>query len=298
MNNRLLSWPGAKFRQLNEILKYIDISDKKIICEPYFGTGAFSLNFPDKNYFVGAEKNIHLFNLLDKLFNNTEDLINKISYYRELYSGAKTEREIFIEMRNTFNDMALNDIKNIDAAALLWVLIYQSTNNLARFTKRGTYTQTWGKGRNVPDPHIFFNDYKIEIIKTIRDKIKIHHLDEELFDDLYTNIKQLNDVVVYLDPPYILRNEVYDRDWKLQAEQNLIHHLKKMDDLNISWFMTNYLNVEKNGQIINHPMLNDFNNDNWSIYPLNRKIDSRPTAIGNNAFECIIIGENKDIKKG
>ena len=40
--NRLLSWPGAKYRQMDQILEASGYPRPRIVVEPFFGTGAFT----------------------------------------------------------------------------------------------------------------------------------------------------------------------------------------------------------------------------------------------------------------
>lgn len=292
--NRFLSWPGAKFRQMDEILKYIDINKNNIICEPYLGTGAFSLNFLSNScHFIWAEKNVYLYNWWKHLLNTPDIFVQRMAYFREYYNKAKEDRNIYNNMRDHFNKISISDPENIDSSALLWVLVYQSTNNLARFNKKGEYNQTWGKGRKIPDPNIVFNNKILQYLRNLKDRTFLYNSAEKAMEKIINSIN----IVVYLDPPYFLRTEVYDKDWSLESEKILFNNLDILDANNIPWFMTNYLSIQKDNQIIHHPFMDLINQRDWSLIPLNRKLDARPTSSGNKAYEYIIVGNNKNILK-
>jgi len=307
MKNRWLSWPGAKFRQMDEIFKYISLDNTEInhICEPYSGAAAFSLQFFDKDfYFSWAEKNEPLNRWWSFLLYEPETFIERMDYFRKKYINSSENRDVYNEMRDSYNSMIKSMPEHMDTSALLWVLIYHSTNNLARFNKKGEYNQTWGKGRKVPDPYVVFNEQVINDIYNSNAYVEMFNDDVDLFEHFlnadkisYKYNMFLYSTIFYLDPPYILRTEVYDKDWSLESEKTMFKYIHELDDLNTPWFMTNYLAVEKNGEKTEHPFIDDIKKSGWTIIQINRKIDARPTTSGDIAGEYIIVGKNKIILK-
>jgi len=61
--NRLLSWPGAKHRQMKHILGALPERRWNLIVEPFFGTGAFTWTIGCKEWpqrVIAAEADLHL----------------------------------------------------------------------------------------------------------------------------------------------------------------------------------------------------------------------------------------------
>ena len=289
IKNRVLSWPGTKFRQINDILDIIKTDDYSIICEPYLGGGAFSLQQDANKQFYWAEKNQDLYNWWGNLLFKTEDLVEKMKDFKKLYSDASHDQNIFIQMREHYNEIKFLKPSSVETSASLWVLIYQSTNNLARFNKKGDYNQTWGRGRKIPDISSCFNDETIQYFKDLSRNINLYKNADDLLGHIL-NIENKEKIIVYLDPPYILRTEVYDKTWDLEEEKKMFDYIYKLENQGIPWFMTNYLSVESNSEIKEHPFMDIINK--FSIYPLERKKDARPTSSGNKANEFIIVGSH------
>jgi len=288
IKNRILSWPGTKFRQIDDILNIIKTDNYNTICEPYLGGAAFSLQQDSNKKFFWAEKNKDLYNWWRNLLYKTEDLIERMQYFKDLYKDASQDKEVFLQMREDYNFRKISNPQKTETSALLWVLIYQSTNNLARFNKKGGYNQTWGKGRKVPDISSYFNNEVIQYFKNISYNTCLYNKAEDVLNDV---LKLDNkDVLVYLDPPYLLRTEVYDKTWNIDEEKKMFEYIDKLENQGIAWFMTNYLSIESKTGKKEHPFLDTIYK--WSIFPLDRKKDARPTTSGNKANEFIIVGSH------
>ena len=293
IKNRWFSWPGAKYRQMEQILEHIDISSCNTICEPFLGTAAFSLQFAHENkQFIWAEKNKNLYYWWRNLINDPHSLIKTMSSYKDKYKEAGQDKAIFNTMRAEYNRLFATQPDSIDASALLWVLVYQSINNLARFNKKGEYNQSWGQNRKVPDPHEIFNKDSLQDLMHLKDNVFLY----QEAGDAISEVGMANDPVVYFDPPYILRTEVYDKDWDVKKERRMFNWISILEENNIPWFMTNYLVIQKENGNTEHPFMEEIKN--WTLIPLDRKLDSRPTGSSEKAEEYVIVGTNKTILKG
>ena len=296
IKNRFISWPGAKFRQLEHIFNSIQI-DADTICEPFFGTGAFSLQLVDKTDKLFISEQDRLYWWWRHLLENTDTMIYNMSYFREKYAAAKTDRETFTEMRSSYNLFYKTNPMSLTTSALLWVLVYQSTNNLARFNKQGGYNQTWGKNRNVPDPKAVFNDEAKEALR--KTALSLVNDDWAEIMDIWTDFKiclhKFESYIytheckpfIFLDPPYIIKTEVYKKnDWTIEQERMLFDAMHQYDRHSTPWIMTNYIQTD----VQKHPFYQEIY-DNWQVIPLPRKLDARPTGTGNYVEEVIICGK-------
>lgn len=293
--NRFLSWPGAKFRQMPDILEVLPRRDYTTIVEPFFGTGAFTWAFFEHQpkHLLMAEADDRLRDMWWCLLYRTRDFIDLLARVREEYASAGADREVFNKLRDGYNSIqAAGDY--MYASAMLWVLVYQSTNNLARFNKSGGYNQTWGKGRKVPDPLVIFGEVEKKALDWAyfaSDSFKHFSLDfdrtrEQLGEHLLYGEKPEN-CLVFLDPPYIVRTETYQRGcWTMKEEEELFGWMREMDSQGVPWLMTNYL--EKDG--VSHPYRQEIE-DTWEVRNLDRKLDTRPNGSNTPVSEVMILGK-------
>lgn len=284
--NRLLSWPGAKYRQIDMLFSLLP-RHPRLVVEPFFGTGAFTwaCDIHRLSAIFAGDKSPHLRNWWLNLFANPESFVFQMAEVREKYIMAGQDRAVFDALRDGYNEKYRNGEEHTpEAAAMLWVLVYQSTNNLARFNSSGYYNQTWGKGRKVPDPLEVFGPEQLAAIRAL-DGALVYGFQEDFREtlDSFFNCGDRDGAIVYLDPPYIVRTETYQRGcWTIDDERDLLRGLRILDDLNADWLMTTYLG--KDG--VRHPFEEELRQ--WRVYPLKRKMDARPTGAGTSAEEVIV----------
>ena len=288
--NRLISWPGCKYRQLGAILSCVPDRDWQAICEPFLGAGAFSFSFAGMEAeLYWAESNEPLTNWWDWLLREPDYFVAAMAEMREEYEQAKADRDIFDALRDGFNALNSTDPRGMKTGAMFWVLIYSSTNNLARFNLSGGYNQTWGKGRKVPNPYSVFTDEVMGDLDWASYKNRGYcdddfraALDRFIIQARYASGK----AICYLDPPYIVQTETYQTGaWTERDERDLIGWMEKLDEAAVPWLATNYLSK---GEKV-HPFADRL--ARWRMYPLDRKLDTRPTGQGLPAEEVVIIGE-------
>lgn len=285
--NRLLSWPGAKYRQMDAITALAP-RDPRIIVEPFFGTGAFTWTM---RKFCGAawaaEGDAHLYWWWRNLIEHTDEMVEAMAAKREEFADAQHDRAVFDALRDGYNEMYGMDARGLETAAQLWVLVYQSTNNLARFNSSGWYNQTWGKGRKVPDPREVFGPEERFALSWWRMAL-VDGFQGDFREclDCFLNYGDKDEAVVFLDPPYLVRTETYQRGcWTLPDEQDLWRYCEWMDEADIPWLMTNYL--RKDDTV--HPLEARIR-ERWRVVPLKRMMDARPTAGGTPAEEVVVLG--------
>ena len=288
----MISWPGRKKKQLPQLLRFVphNILDDCAICEPFFGTGEFTralLDTCDRGAVFAAEACRPLYFWWQNMMHNTETMLDCLTVTRNHYSEAGSHRDTFDALRDGFNQARLDDPEGPMTAAMLWVLVYQSTNNLARFNQKGGYNQTWGKGRVVPDPQEVFGKQELYILKLLKDAT-----DRGCFTtDFRLCLQAMQDacpdnVLVYLDPPYILETGTYQTDcWGNQELNTLMDWIQGLETDGHWWMMTDYL---ANGDQT-HPYAEAIKT-HYQVYPLERKHNSRPNGTSDAKEEVIIVG--------
>lgn len=284
--NRLLSWPGAKYRQMDSILPLLS-RPPRIVVEPFFGTGAFtwSVGVGSLSAVFAGDKSPHLGLWWDNLLADPEGFVALMAEVREEYAAAQHDRTVFDALRDGYNAKYKNAEEGTpEAAAMLWVLVYQSTNNLARFNSSGYYNQTWGKGRSVPDPLVVFGPEELQAVKDL-DGALVYGFKEDFRDtlDCFFNCGDRDGAIVFLDPPYIVRTETYQRGcWTFEDERDLLRGVRILDELDADWIWTTYLGKDA----VRHPFERELRE--WNVLPLARRMDARPTGRGTNSEEVIV----------
>ncbi len=296
---RMISWPGAKHRQMEQLMMFVpsNYSDQVAICEPFFGTGAFTFELISNTYgpVFAAEANKPLHNWWTHMMHDSENMIDRMSYWREHYAEAKTNRLAYENMREEWNDMNAEDPIGLDTAALLWCLIYQSTNNLARFNKSGQYNQTHGLGRSVPDPKEVFDYFTMQPIVQLEEATRYGCFVEDFEDALCRFMSYLEtDIdggICYLDPPYIVQTETYEKGcWDKDKLASLMNYIEGLEELQCHWLYTEYF---KKGDKT-HPYEQSLRT-HYRVFPFERKKDARPNGKQLETVEVIIIGSAVDI---
>ena len=100
----LISWPGNKHRQLQQLLSFVPeyYTDEVAICEPFFGTGAFTLEMVQNTNgpVFAAEGCAPLRNWWLQLMAVPEDMARLMAQFRTDYSEAGRDRDIFDALRD------------------------------------------------------------------------------------------------------------------------------------------------------------------------------------------------------
>lgn len=304
---RFLSWPGAKHRQLLQILRVLPHRERpwRAVVEPFFGTGAFTWRVMDPvvpQTFFAAESDDHMFWWWHNMLFQTDKMVRNMAEVRDRFGPASSDRAVFEGLRGLYNEGHASDPHSAETAALLWVLIYQSTNNLARFNSRGEYNQTWGKGRRVPDPTAVFDEASVGMLERFREMAPI--TTEPLFGDFRPMLDEFerwvtddrivsSDCIAFLDPPYILHTETYQRGcWSIQDETDMWDRCERLDAMGVPWVMTNYLwkQDSNSGRVVEHPLRRRMEAE-WQVQHLDRGVDARPGGTSTLCEEVLILGK-------
>lgn len=287
---KLISWPGNKRRQLDQLLQYVpdNLSAEAAICEPFFGTGAFTLALLENTTgpVFAAEANCPLRNWWQWMFERPADMVEIMASYRQEFAAAGVDRDVFNALRDGWNQLNRERPTCSNAAGMLWVLIYQSTNNLARFNQKGEYNQTWGKGRKVPDPAQVFTAPVLQRIAQLADAVKRGCFAADFRDVLDLFMEYDREGVCYLDPPYILETGTYQTDcWGPRELRDLMEWVEALEKAGCWWMWTDYMrNADKR-----HPYEQTLK-QHFRIMPFVRNHDSRPNGKADRKEEALILG--------
>ena len=228
-----LKYQGSKLKLVPWIKEVTQFKpSEEVWLEPFLGSGVVALNMNAKHAFV-SDINTHVLNL----FRMMQDQ----KYYMEGVSASlKTHgrllnrfgEEYYYEMRDHFNT-------NFHPTTLLF-LNQTCFNGVMRFNQKGKFNVPYGKNENK------LND---EFIESYINKISLARDASANWNILNWDYKQMFDIgyddsVIYLDPPYIDRNNNYYDSWTEKDELEL-HELVMNTDARVvlsTWYSAN--NVE------------------------------------------------------
>lgn len=250
MQDRLIQSPlnytGGKYKLLSQILPFFP---KKIelALDLFCGGANVGLNLNSKKLILNDKEKelIRLFEYFkkhqnDKIFKDLENLIDEFNLSKsskmgyEFYNCNSTKglasynKENFLKLRNSYNKD-----KNI---LKLFLLIVFSFNNQLRFNSKNEFNLPCGKrdfNLNMQEKLRLFIEalQNKEVYFTNEDfrNFDIHILDKKSF--------------VYIDPPYFLGRASYNENkaWDKDDELDLLDLLKKLDDRDIKFALSNVI---------------------------------------------------------
>jgi site-specific DNA-adenine methylase len=284
---RTISWPGAKYRVLDSLLRYCPMESFNAMCEPFLGTGALTLALSDfiDGPVYAAEKNLHIYNWWHWFLKQPTGLLNDTAELRDRFVGSGDDREIFNSLRDGYNERTQGHPTSRLDAAWLWVLIFASTNNLCRFNKKGMYNQTWGKGRVVPDPYDVISQDTLDRLLHIRYNFRIYRDYEDAIQAFVDFLHKGKTGICYMDPPYFLTSGMYDaHSWSRSDLQSLMNYIELLESIGSWWIYTDYL---QKGEAV-HPFRNALSR--FRQVPLQSTRDARPAGAAKTKHEVIILG--------
>lgn len=281
---RTISWPGAKYRALGALLRWCPDRPFGAMCEPFWGTGALTLALSEHvtGPIFAAERNPHLRNWWRWLFAAPDYLIRAIETLREEYRDTGSDREVFNALRDGYNN---REPSTMYAAAHLWVLIFASTNNLARFNQQGGYNQTWGKGRAVPDPRTVITTETLEAVANVERRMHMYRDYRAALDDYLDYLDDGGTGACYLDPPYILEAGMYDANqWGATDLSCLMDYIEGLEERGAWWLYTDYLCKGSR----EHPY--SLALQRFRCMQIGSTRDARPNGAATDKWEMLVVG--------
>jgi DNA adenine methylase len=186
-----LKWAGGKGKALKHILPILEQHKKKVFVEPFMGALNVSLNFQDCDMYILNDLNWDLYNTFGMIKYNPEQYIEVSN---KLFDQGL---DYYEEARDIFNSGHLSPVNN---AAYFQYVNKFGFNGLCRYNKSGKFNVPRGSGgkKNVPIASIMFtNDF-------LNNKEVTLYNNE--FETLFDNISEMEDVLIYCDPPYVSLN--------------------------------------------------------------------------------------------
>ena len=198
------------------LLKYLaKIPFKNLIKELEFLIQKYGLSYSAKNGYSYFKKQI-----TDSNFNNGLKQYNSKGYY---------------ELRSYYN--SLNNKHTNHAYSLLYLLMVYAFNNDMRFSQSGEF--------NLPVGKTDLNNSNIKKLKAFRDRLSSIEAKFICGDFKHAKIQEIikNADFVYMDPPYLITNAVYNEagKWNEQNEYEILKFMNYCLDNNKFFVLSNIL---------------------------------------------------------
>ncbi|AHI52756.1 DNA adenine methylase [Spiroplasma culicicola] len=256
----LFTYPGNKFKVLEEIASYVDKED--IFLDLFCGSGVVGLNMPC-NEVILNDINSNLIEILDFFHKNSkEKIIARIEEKLEYFNLSNSYRNGFkyykeqVENKNNglkeYNKQNYNIFKNHYNLSLnkdvldLFILKTYGFNNEIRFNSVGEY--------NIPIGKTDFNQATVNRIGSFKELCSIKKIEFLNYDFDSKELKKYIDkaTVIYIDPPYLLTLATYNSTWNVEEEQRLINFMQDLINKKKKIIISNILNRgEKCNQYLN-----------------------------------------------
>ena len=266
------NWVGNKYKFMDEINRVVKKGVYNNVIDLFMGSGnlLININVNAKRY-IGNDKIKLLPNIYNELSNNKytyslddiETILNRFDRF--------STKESYYTYRNYWNEKYLSN--NFDRIFIMEtiLLLKMCSNSMVRFNpKEGYFNQGF---RGLGKKREFFTD-KIkdmcvnelnELSKKLQEgEYNFTNKDFLEYINNYNYDKKEKDLLV-IDPPYILRKDMYDTDWTEAHDEKLFELLNNTKD---DFIYFNYL--ERDG-IVNEQLKDFINKNNLKYIEINNK---------------------------
>lgn len=237
------NWVGNKYKHLDIINKIVKDKQYDDVVEGFMGTGNILLNLEcNANRYIGNDK----IKLLPSVYERIKEMesFDKHCIERILNRWNRfSSKEDYYNFRKHWNSRYLNN--RIDDMFIYEtaMLLKMCSNSMVRFNSKGEFNQGF---RGLGQKSEFFTENMKNLIINSLVELK-NTLNSKNFEFVTGDILGLevgkNDLII-LDPPYILRNDMYSMDYTKQHDDFL---LKLLDSNSCDFLYFNYL--ERDGVV-------------------------------------------------
>lgn len=251
-----LNYTGNKYRILEQI---VPLFPKKIDCmiDLFCGGATVGINvnakkviFVDSNQRVidllvflarhSFEEHLKVFEEIIEKYNLSYSYKHGYKVYRE-YSKNKSDNnglkdynsKGFYKLREDYNK--IKDKTTDYANSMLYILMVYAFNNDIRFNSDGEF--------NLPIGKTDLNSRNIDKVKKYIErtsKMEVEFVCTSFTSKRFQELLQTADFV-YMDPPYLLGDAVYNNTWNNQMEHQLLDFIDSLIDRRINFALSNVL---------------------------------------------------------
>ena len=217
------NWVGNKFKYIDVINNLVRNKNYNSVIDMFMGSGNILLNInTNANKMIGNDKikllpciyteikkNKHVYTLED-----IDIILNRFNRF--------SKKEDYYIFRDYWNEKYLNDKMDKDFIIETVLLLKMCSNSMVRFNQKEGYFNQGFRGLGKKD-EFFTESMKRLCVDSVNSLTEI--LNKKEFDftsEDFLNFKDSDDNnLIILDPPYILRSDMYTVDWNKEHEDKL-----------------------------------------------------------------------------
>lgn len=217
----ILKYPGGKYRELGQFLRYIPkFTDETEYIEPFIGGGASYFHLCPSKATI-SDLNKPLINFYKCCQENPKYMINALQVESDSYKQLTLEQRciMYYAKRAMFNAGEINDTPNYPLAIAYYTINHLAYSGLMRYNKKGEYNVPFGKYQSFPNK-LTIAHAKLLMSSTIVncDYKKIFHSNG-----------MVEDAFMFLDPPYDSTFSSFDQVvFGLKDHKELAEEFKKL----------------------------------------------------------------------
>jgi len=270
MKKTPFNWVGNKYKYINIINSIVKDKQYEYVLDMFMGSGNIILNIDVMaDTYVGNDKN----KLLPKIYKFLNEINYKYTYYDienilNKFNRFSNKEDYYI-FRDYWNEKYLNNVFDKDFIIETILLLKMCSNSMVRFNpKEGYFNQGF---RGLGKKKEFFTENMKQLcldeLNKLIDNIKNKNYEflnadfMDYFDGLCGDKKGL----LILDPPYILRKDMYDTDWTEKHDDKLYELMRTTKD---DYIYFNYL--ERDG-VVNKDLESFINENKLTVIDINNK---------------------------
>lgn len=264
------NWVGNKFKYIDVINNLVGNKKYNSVIDMFMGSGNILLNInTNANKMIGNDKikllpciyieiakNKHVYTLED-----VDIILNRFNRF--------SKKEDYYIFRDYWNEKYLNDKMDKDFIIETVLLLKMCSNSMVRFNQKEGYFNQGFRGLGKKD-EFFTESMKRLCVDSVNSLTEI--LNKKEFDftsEDFLNFKDSNDNnLIILDPPYILRSDMYTVDWSKEHEDKLN---KLIMNTKNDFIYFNYL--ERDG-IVNQELVDIIKKRGLTVVEINNKTNA------------------------
>ena len=264
------NWVGNKFKYIDVINNLVRNKNYNSVIDMFMGSGNILLNInTNANKMIGNDKikllpcvyteiakNKHVYTLED-----VDIILNRFNRF--------SKKEDYYIFRDYWNEKYLNDKMDKDFIIETVLLLKMCSNSMVRFNQKEGYFNQGFRGLGKKD-EFFTESMKRLCVDSVNSLTEI--LNKKEFDftsEDFLNFKDSDDNnLIILDPPYILRSDMYTVDWNKEHENKLNELIMKTKN---DFIYFNYL--ERDG-IVNQELVDIIKKRGLTVIEINNKTNA------------------------
>ena len=266
-NKSPFNWVGNKYKYIEVINSILKEKDYNNIIDLFMGTGNLLLNIESNaNCYIGNDKIKLIPQIYQELGVNNyhydkDDIVNILKQFDNF-----STKESYYTFRDYWNKKYLSDNFDKDFILETILLLKMCSNSMVRFNpKQGYFNQGFrGLGNKTEFFTETMKDLCLNEINKLSDNLSLRKYKFDVTNFINYIDEGSKDLLI-LDPPYILRKDMYDTDWTEE------HDIKLLDILTTTKNDFIYFNYIERDGVQNDNLIDLIKQNHFKTIHINNK---------------------------